>query len=108
MALWGRLKQELDRAGRVAQQALDEGKVRLDLHRARQKADRAAQTLGYAAYRASTTGGELATDQFARLAADIAAAEAEAARIQLQLDQLAAAARGRPADQPPAEPQPPV
>ena len=54
MALWNKLRTELDRAGRVAQDALDEGKLRLEIFRARQLVDRAAQSLGYAVYRART------------------------------------------------------
>lgn len=55
MAIWNKLKTELDRAGRVAQGALDEGKLRLEVFRARQLVDRAAQSLGYAVYRSRTT-----------------------------------------------------
>ncbi len=54
MAIWNKLRSELDRAGRVAQGALDEGKLRLEIFRARQLVDRAAQSLGYAVYRART------------------------------------------------------
>lgn len=57
MAIWNKLKTELDRAGRVAQGALDEGKLRLEVFRARQLVDRAAQSLGYAVYRARTATG---------------------------------------------------
>ena len=46
MALWNRVKEELDRAGKAAQGALDEGKIRLEAFRARQLADKAAQALG--------------------------------------------------------------
>ena len=42
MALWNKLKDELGRAGRAAQEAIDEGKLRLDLLRSRQAMDRAA------------------------------------------------------------------
>lgn len=51
MPIWDKLRTELDRAGRVAQGALDEGKLRLEIFRARQLVDRAAQSLGYAVYR---------------------------------------------------------
>ena len=56
MALWDKLKVELDRAGRVAQGALDESKLRLEAFRARQVADRAAQSLGWAIYHAHVRG----------------------------------------------------
>ncbi|HYD51564.1 MAG TPA: hypothetical protein VEA99_03010 [Gemmatimonadaceae bacterium] len=86
MAIWTRLRQELDRAGKVAQQAIDEGRVRLDLHRARGRAEKAAASLGWALYRARKVGGELEPEQYDRLAAEIAAAESEAARYQAELD----------------------
>jgi hypothetical protein len=86
MPLWNKLKQELDRAGKAAQSAIDEGRVRLDLHRARQRADRAATALGWALYRARKIGGDLEPEQYARLAADVAAAEAEADRYQSEID----------------------
>lgn len=57
MTIWNKLKSELDRAGRAAQGALDEGKLRLEIFRARQLVDRAAQSLGYAVYRARTDAG---------------------------------------------------
>jgi hypothetical protein len=60
MALWDKLKVELDRAGRVAQGALDESKLRLEAFRARQLADRAAQSLGWAIYHAHVRGEPLA------------------------------------------------
>jgi uncharacterized coiled-coil protein SlyX len=51
MAIWDKLRTELDRAGRAAQGALDEGKLRLEIFRSRQLVDRAAQSLGYAVFR---------------------------------------------------------
>ena len=86
MAIWSKLKSELDRAGKVAQQAIDEGRVRLDLHRARQRADKAATALGWALYRAKHAGSELEPEHYARLAGEITAAEAEAAKYQKELD----------------------
>jgi hypothetical protein len=82
MPLIDRLRSELDRAGRVAQGAIDEGRVRLELFRARQTADRSAQRLGYAVFRARRAGQDLTTDQYAPLAADLTAAEAEVARYE--------------------------
>ena len=57
MALFDKLKEELDRAGRAAQGALDEGKIGLEAFRTRQLADKAAQALGYAVFRAKQGGG---------------------------------------------------
>ena len=48
MSLFNRLKDELNRAGKAASDAIDEGKLRLELHRTKQALDKAAQKLGYA------------------------------------------------------------
>ena len=88
MALWDKLKTELDRAGKVAQGAIDEGKVRLDAFRVRQLADKAAQALGYAVYRARQMNQELDPETYARLSSTLAAHEAEAARYEAQLADL--------------------
>jgi hypothetical protein len=85
MPLWDKLRTELDRAGRAAQQAIDEGRDRLDAFRARQLADRAAQALGYAVYRARAAGGDLEPETFTRLSTTLAAHEAEAARLEERL-----------------------
>jgi hypothetical protein len=89
MALWDKLKTELDRAGKAAQGAIDEGKVRLDAFRVRQLADKAAQALGYAVYRARLQNQELDADTYARLSSTLAAHEAEANRYEAQLAELA-------------------
>jgi hypothetical protein len=107
MPLWNKLKAELDRAGKVAQDAIDEGRLRLDLHRARQRADRAATALGWALYRARKAGGDLDPEHYARLSAEVAAAEGEAARYQEEIDQVAAKPSPQTMPTQP-EPQPPV
>ena len=86
MAIWDTLKRELDKAGQVAQGALDEGKLRLELHRAKQRADEAAASLGYAVYRAKATGSDLEPERYAALAANIMTAEAEIARVERDID----------------------
>lgn len=88
MAIWEKLRTELDRAGRAAQGALDEGRLRLDAFRARKKSDKAAEQLGYAVYRAKTAGADLDADTYARMAADIASHEAEAQRLETQLSEI--------------------
>jgi hypothetical protein len=108
MPLWDKLKTELDRAGRAAQQALDEGRIRLDAHRARGAADRCAQRLGYAIYRARATGGDIAPEEYQRLAADLAAAEGEVERLEKLMVDAAAQRQGAPPPPPTPEPQPPV
>jgi hypothetical protein len=94
MPIWDKLKQELDRAGQAAQGALDEGRVRLDIFRARQLADKAAQALGYAVYHARQRGEEIEADTYARLSSTLAGHEAEAARLE---DLLATRTRDRKA-----------
>ena len=88
MPLWDKVKQELDRAGRAAQDALDEGRVRLEAFRARQHADRSAQALGYALFRARTGGSDLDAQAYERLSATLARHEAEATRLETQLDEI--------------------
>jgi hypothetical protein len=88
MPLWDKVKQELDRAGRVAQDALDEGRIRLEAFRERQHADRAAQALGYALFRARATGSDLDPQAYERLSATLARHEAEATRLEAQLEEI--------------------
>ena len=90
MAIWNTLKRELDKAGQAAQGALDEGKLRLESHRAKQRAEAAAASLGFAVYRAKTEGGELDPERYNILAAMLAAAEAEVARLEADIRQHSA------------------
>ena len=85
MPIWNSLKRELDRAGQAAQDALDEGRIRLEQHRARQRAEQAAASLGFAVYRAKVAGGELEAERYSALAENLANAEAEVARLEAQL-----------------------
>ncbi len=89
MSLWDKLQQELDRAGTAARGALDEGKVRIELFRVRQLADRAAEALGYAIHRAKRDGKELDAETFARLEATLAEHEKEATRLESELEPAA-------------------
>jgi hypothetical protein len=86
MALFDKLKEELDRAGKAAQGAFDEGKIRLEAFRTRQLADKAAQALGYAVFRAKQAGNEIDSDTYSRLSATLATHDAEAARYEGELD----------------------
>lgn len=105
--VWSKLREELDRAGRAAQGAIDEGKVRLDVMRARQLADKAAQALGYALYRSRKQGTELDTDTYARLSSTLAAHEAEIAQLESRLEEMRTSRRsGAKADEPPATEEP--
>ncbi len=87
MAIWNSLKRELDKAGQAAQGALDEGKLRLESHRAKQRAEAAAASLGFAVYRAKSAGGELDAERYNILAAMLASAEAEVARLEAEIRQ---------------------
>jgi hypothetical protein len=110
MALWNKLKDELGRAGRAAQEALDEGKLRLDVMRSRQAMDKAAMKVGYAVYRARKAGGDVPSDEYTRLSAEVANAEAEIARLETLAREAAERRKGAPgspgatdaADEPPA------
>ncbi|HEY4305628.1 MAG TPA: hypothetical protein VGM82_14235 [Gemmatimonadaceae bacterium] len=82
MALFDKLRSELDRAGRQAQRALDEGRLRLDLYRARQSTDRFAQRLGYTVFRAKKEGREVTPDEMLSHINNLTASEAEVARLE--------------------------
>ena len=97
MAIWNTLKRELDRAGQAAQGALDEGKLRLESHRAKQRAESAAASLGFAVYRARVAGQELDPERYNLLATMLATAEAEVERLEREIGLNAAG----PAPQPP-------
>ena len=86
MALLDRLKQELDRAGKVAQDAFDDGKTRLEAFRTRQLADKAAQALGYAVYRSKKSGGELDAATYDRLRATLETHDGAAARLEAEIE----------------------
>ena len=85
MAIWDKVKQGIDKAGKAAQDVFDEGKLRLDAYRAREQADKAAEALGYALFRAIDAGGELAADARDRLIAALRAQDAEARRMETEL-----------------------
>lgn len=91
MPIWTRLKSELDRAGKAAQHAIDEGKVRLEALRARQLADKSAQALGYAVHRDHAGLQPLDDTARWRLLATLTERLEEVKRLE---DQLAAARSG--------------
>ncbi|HXG71720.1 MAG TPA: hypothetical protein VNJ04_14020 [Gemmatimonadaceae bacterium] len=86
MALIDRLKQELDRAGKAAQDAFDDGKTRLEAFRTRQLADKAAEALGYAVFRAKKGGSELDSATFDRLRATLDTHDVEAGRLEAEIE----------------------
>lgn len=85
MALWDKLSTELRSAGKAARGAIDEGKLRLELFRIRQLADKAAQALGYAVHHAHASGTEPAPDTITRLEATLTEHENEAKRLEAEL-----------------------
>ncbi len=85
MALWDKLSTELRSAGKAARGAIDEGKLRLELFRIRQLADKAAQALGYAVYQAHQSGSEAAPHTIKRLEATLGEHEAEAKKLEADL-----------------------
>lgn len=86
MAFIDKLKDELDRAGKAAQDALDEGKTRIEAFRTRQLADKAAQALGYAVFRARQAGADIDADSYSRLAATLATHDGEASKHEQELE----------------------
>ncbi|WP_373064377.1 hypothetical protein [Gemmatimonas sp.] len=85
MAIWDKVKEGIDKAGKAAQDVFDEGKLRLDAYRAREQADKAAEALGYAVFRAADAGGDLAADARDRLMAALRAQDEEARRMETEL-----------------------
>ena len=102
MAFIDKLREELDRAGKAAQGAFDEGKTRLEAFRTRQLADKAAQALGYAVFRAKQGGGEIDADSYSRLAATLATHDGEASKLEQEIEAQRNAPRTR-ADKPNVE-----
>lgn len=89
MALIDRLRQELDRAGRQASRAFDEGRLRLELYRAKQSVDRFAQRFGYAVFRAKQAGNELPAEELSAHMSNLVAAEAEVTRLETLIAETA-------------------
>jgi hypothetical protein len=98
MALLDRLKQELDRAGKVAQDAFDDGKTRLEAFRTRQLADKAAQALGYAVFRSKKSGGDLDAATYDRLKATLETHDSEAAKLEAEIELKRQQSSARPSD----------
>jgi hypothetical protein len=105
MPIWDKLRTELDRAGKAAQDALDEGKTRLEAFRARQLADKAAQALGYAVFRARQSGTEVDWQTLQRLVNSLAEKEAEVQRLEKELRDEGKPTDAKSADQGPPPPQ---
>ncbi len=113
MKLFDRVAAGLDTLGRKANQALDEGKLRVDLARVRRRMDGAAQSLGYLTYR-QAKGESAAPSEIENLTRRIAETEAEVARIEAAIAEVkrrgesAPAAGAAPGDAKPADTAPPA
>ncbi|MHB1298709.1 MAG: hypothetical protein ACYC0B_09305 [Gemmatimonadaceae bacterium] len=88
MSLWDKFQKELDRAGDAAKGALDEGRLRIELFRVRQLADKAAESLGYAVHRARREGRELEVEAMTRLDGALTRHDDEATRIEAEIAKL--------------------
>jgi hypothetical protein len=87
MSLMDRVAAGLETLGKKANQALDEGKLRMDLLRTRRRLDQAARALGYLTYRQGR--GEPAPQaEVEALTRRMAEAEEEAARIEAEIAAL--------------------
>jgi hypothetical protein len=86
MALWDKVRQEIDKAGHAARELLDEGKLRIEAYRARERADEAAAALGYAWFRSGGGDGALAPDVRERLWNALTLQDAEARRLEAALE----------------------
>jgi len=85
MAIFDKIKQGFDKAGKAAQDVFDEGKLRIDSYRAREQADKAAEALGYAVFRAWESGDELDADARERLMGALRTRETEARTLETEL-----------------------
>ena len=105
MKLVDRVAAGLDQLGRKAVQAIDEGKLRMDVAGVRRRKDHAARDLGYLAYRQSK--GEIPAEGDTELQIRrIAAAEEEIAKLEAEIAKVrgsAAPPAGDPPPPPPAE-----
>lgn len=102
MGLWEKVQVELDKAGSAAKGALDEGKIRIELFRVRQQADKAAQSLGYALARARRDNTELAAETLDNLHGALAKYESEAKELESELAKVLH--KDSPPSDPPAPP----
>jgi hypothetical protein len=95
MSIMDRFAAGLESLGRKANQALDEGKLRMELLRTRRRLDHAARALGYITYRQGR--GEPAPQaEVDSLTRRMAEAEAEAARLEAEIAGLKAPAAPPP------------
>lgn len=102
MTIWDKVKEGIDKAGKAAQDVIDDGKTRIDAYRAREQADKAAEALGYAVFRATEQGQELEGDSRERLMRSLRERDTEARRLEAILASENAAKPEPPPPPPPA------
>jgi hypothetical protein len=105
MSIWDKVSKGIDRAAQVTESAIDEGKVRLAAYKARQRADKRAETLGYAVARAKAEGREPDADAMGRLVDAVHAADAEASALEARLKSSGGGTQPPP-DEASSEPSP--
>ncbi|HKS05271.1 MAG TPA: hypothetical protein VJR92_03070 [Gemmatimonadaceae bacterium] len=84
MSIWDKVAAGVNRAAKVAGDAVDEGKLRVAAFQARKRADAKAETLGYAVARARAENREPDAEAITRLVEAVNAADAEAAALERQ------------------------
>ena len=107
MSIWDKVKDGIDKAGKAAQDVIDDGKTRIDAYRAREQADKAAEAFGYAVFRATELGKELEPDSKERLMQSLREYDREARRLETKLADETAAKPDTPPS-PPSPPSPPA
>ena len=87
--LFDRLNQELEAFGKKAQAALDEGKLQIELLRARKRRDSAARDLGMLVFR-KERGGEVEVRRIDALLLRLDELDATVGRIERQINEAKA------------------
>jgi hypothetical protein len=82
MGIWDKVSHGIGKAAEVTGNAIDEGKQRVHAYQARQRADKQAETLGYAVARAKAAGTEMDPAALTTLVDAVNAADAEAAALE--------------------------
>jgi hypothetical protein len=82
MSLWDKVSKGASRVAKAAEDAVDEGKLRLAAYQARQRADKKAETLGYAVARGRAANSAPDETAITALVQAVIAADAEAAALE--------------------------
>lgn len=82
MGLWDKVSHGIDKAAQATGNAIDEGKQRVQAYQARQRADKTAETLGYAVARAKAAGTEMDAAALTNLIDAVNTADAEAVALE--------------------------